>query len=55
MFYFPIIKDYPMPTWVPLIGGKPFNFFNAIFNFADFAISTGVGIMIVFNKRVFGK
>jgi signal peptidase II len=55
MFYFPIIKDYPMPTWVPLIGGKPFTFFNAIFNFADFAISTGVGIMIVFNKRVFGK
>ncbi|WP_309608578.1 lipoprotein signal peptidase [Flavobacterium sp.] len=53
MFYFPIIKDYPMPEWVPVIGGKPFTFFNAIFNVADFAISVGVGILIVFNKRAF--
>lgn len=55
MFYFPIIEDYPMPSWVPFIGGKPFTFFNAIFNFADFAISTGVGILIVFNKKAFEK
>ena len=55
MFYFPIIKDYPMPSWVPIIGGKPFTFFNAIFNVADFAISTGVGILIVFNKRAFNN
>ena len=55
MFYFPIIKDYPMPEWVPIIGGKPFTFFNAIFNVADFAISVGVGILIVFNKRAFNN
>ena len=29
-------------------------FFNAIFNIADMAISTGVGILIVFNKKAFG-
>lgn len=55
MFYFPIIKDCPMPTWVPLLGGKNFTFFNAIFNIADVAISTGVGILIVFNKKAFGN
>jgi signal peptidase II len=53
MFYFPIIKDIPMPEWVPFIGGRPFTFFNAIFNVADVAISTGFGILIVFNKRCF--
>jgi signal peptidase II len=42
-----------MPEWVPFIGGRPFTFFNAIFNVADVAISTGFGILIVFNKRCF--
>ncbi len=53
MLYFPIIRDYPMPEWVPVIGGTPFTFFNAIFNVADVSISTGVGILIVFNKKAF--
>ena len=53
MFYFPIIENYSLPSWIPLIGGKEFTFFNAVFNVADMAISTGVGILIVFNKRAF--
>ena len=44
-----------LPTWVPFIGGEYFKFFNAIFNIADMAISTGVGILIVFNKKAFGN
>jgi len=52
MFYFPIWEGI-LPQWIPVWGGKPFTFFNAIFNVADFSISTGVGILLVFNKRVF--
>ena len=53
MFYFPIWEGN-LPSWLPIWGGKHFTFFNAIFNVADVAISTGVGILIVFNKRAFG-
>jgi len=52
MFYFPIWKGY-LPEWLPFWGGKYFTFFNAIFNVADAAISIGVALLIIFNKRVF--
>ena len=54
MFYFPIWEGN-LPSWLPIWGDKHFTFFNAIFNVADVAISTGVGILIVFNKRAFGE
>ncbi|MCF6280515.1 MAG: lipoprotein signal peptidase [Flavobacteriaceae bacterium] len=55
MFYFPFIQNAQFPSWIPFVGGETFTFFNAIFNFADFAISCGVGVLLVFNKRVFPK
>lgn len=54
MLYFPICEG-TFPKWLPVYGGEPFKFFNAIFNIADMAISTGVGILIVFNKKAFAK
>ena len=54
MLYFPMWSG-TLPEWMPIWGGKYFTFFNAIFNVADFAISVGVGLLIVFNKRVFLK
>lgn len=50
MFYFPII-DTIWPSWVPVVGGKTFRFFEPIFNFADAAISVGVIVLVLFQKR----
>jgi len=54
MFYFPIWHG-DLPEWVPKFGGKPFTFFNAIFNVADSAITIGVFLLILFNKKTFPK
>jgi signal peptidase II len=54
MFYFPMWHGN-LPTWLPKWGGQDFTFFNAIFNFADFSICVGVGILIAFNKRAFAE
>lgn len=54
MLYFPLI-DASWPDWMPLVGGDTFRFFEPVFNIADTAISTGVGILIVFNKKAFSK
>ncbi|MCK0157425.1 lipoprotein signal peptidase [Cellulophaga sp. F20128] len=54
MLYFPIIQDAIWPSWIPFVGGNTFSFFEPVFNIADMAISTGVGILLVFNKKAFG-
>ncbi|EGV42280.1 lipoprotein signal peptidase [Bizionia argentinensis JUB59] len=52
MLYFPLWKGY-LPEWLPFYGGTYFTFFDPVFNIADMAISTGFGLLIVFNKRAF--
>ncbi len=54
MLYFPFFT-VDLPSWIPYFGGREFTFFNAIFNIADSAISMGVTLMILFNKRIFPK
>ena len=53
MFYFPLLHGH-FPTWLPIWGGEEFIFFRPIFNLADAAISTGV-VMILLNQRRYFK
>ena len=46
MFYFPLFQ-FDWPLWIPIIGGTHFEFFNAIFNIADAAITIGIVWLII--------
>ena len=52
MLYFPMIST-TWPEWIPYFGGKHLSFFDPIFNVADSAISTGVVIILLFQKKFF--
>lgn len=54
MLHFPLWKGY-LPEWLPFLGGKYFTFFQPVFNIADMAISSGIGILLFFNKKAFPK
>jgi len=52
LLYFPLITG-TFPSWMPFWGDQPFIFFRPVFNFADAAITTGVFLVIVFQKKFF--
>ncbi len=54
MFYFPIMEGH-FPAWFPFWGSEDFIFFRPVFNFADASISCGVALIILCQKRFFGK
>lgn len=54
MLQFPLV-EWTWPSWIPFVGGENYLFFQYIFNVADTAISSGVGILIFFNKKIFSK
>ncbi|MFD2517218.1 lipoprotein signal peptidase [Salinimicrobium flavum] len=52
MLYFPLWSGY-LPEWIPFWGGQYFTFFEPVFNIADSAITTGVFLLLLFNKKAF--
>ena len=52
MLYFPMIRT-TLPEWLPLWGGNEFIFFRPVFNLADSSITTGVFVLLVFQKKFF--
>jgi signal peptidase II len=54
MLYFPVIQGN-YPDWFPFWGGSDFIFFRPVFNIADASITTGVLILIIFQRSFFAK
>ncbi len=52
MFYFPIFQGI-FPQWFPIWKGEEFIFFRPVFNVADAAISIGVILILIYQKRYF--
>lgn len=51
MLQFPLVS-WTWPNWVPYVGGEDYTFFQYVFNIADAAISTGVFLLLFFNKKI---
>lgn len=54
MLYFPLF-DTTYPEWMPWVGGDRFQFFRPVFNVADSAISVGMGLILINQKRFFAE
>ena len=50
MFYFPLC-EWNWPSWLPVVGGEHFVFFQPIFNFADACLSVSVITLILFYNK----
>lgn len=50
MFYMPMIEGH-FPDWFPRVGGDSFTFFHPVFNFADAAISIGIVLLFLFQRK----
>jgi signal peptidase II len=53
MLYFPVI-DTHWPEWSPIRPNESFVFFRPVFNIADASITTGVFVILFFQKKFLG-
>ncbi len=53
MLSFPLFS-FDWPGWMPVIGGKHFEFFKPVFNLADAAISCGIIAILLFYSKQLG-
>jgi signal peptidase II len=54
MFYFPLLEGH-FPNWMPFWGGEEFLFFRPVFNVSDSAITVGVILILLFQKKFYPK
>lgn len=52
MFYLPMLHG-TFPPWMPFWAGEEFVFFRPVFNIADAAISIGVVLVLIFQKKYY--
>ena len=52
MLYFPLF-EVEFPQWVPFLAGNHFTFFQPVFNVADSAITVGILMLLLFQKRYY--
>lgn len=52
MFYFPLLEGN-FPEWMPFWGGDHYVFFRPVFNVADSAITIGIVIILLFQRKYF--
>ena len=50
MFQFPMFT-WTWPSWLPIVGGNQFTFFEPVFNIADSAISVGVVLLLLQQRK----
>ncbi len=52
MLYFPFVEGF-YPDWLPILGGRHFQFFKPVFNIADSSITVGVLYILLFQRSFF--